>query len=359
MLETTIAITYISNGIFLEVPTKMLFRKCMDEACRDIHFEVLLDNNVIKSKASHSMEYAIAYLQKQLPEGIAIACCQSCRYGNFCPLGDMENEIFCFKGISADSREAILKVFIEKPDLLTDRSRNLLSICGAFMPINERNHYTYNSWNLKEDIMLDNKGFDQWSGEYDSTIEGFSKGYPFEGYYDVLAFVQGKIEGPQGSNILDVGVGTGLLTQELYKQGYKIYGLDFSEGMVAEARIKMPQGNFYIGDMKNGIPKELEGMTFDYIVSSYALHHLNTQERLNFLMQLKDALTEQGQIIIADVAFETRLALEKCRTEAGNDWDDDEYYIVMEELKAALVQLELKVNYTQVSGCAGVLQLKK
>ncbi len=207
--------------------------------------------------------------------------------------------------------------------------------------------------------MLDNLGFDKWSGEYDSSIEGFSKGYPFEGYYEVLAFVQGKIEGPEGKNILDVGVGTGLLTQELYKKDALIYGLDFSEGMVSEAKVKMPKGNFYIGDMKKGLPKELKVIGFDYIVSSYAIHHLNDNEKISFIEELKAVLNEGGLIILADVAFETKEALEKCRVEAGNDWDNDECYMVMEELEKSLVQLELKVRYTQISGCAGVLQLKK
>ena len=32
--------------------------------------------------------------------------------------------------------------------------------------------------------MLENKGFDEWSGEYNDSIERYSQGYPFEGYYE-------------------------------------------------------------------------------------------------------------------------------------------------------------------------------
>jgi len=40
--------------------------------------------------------------------------------------------------------------------------------------------------------MMNAKGFDKWSGEYDESIKN-SKGYPFEGYYDVLGYVQGQV----------------------------------------------------------------------------------------------------------------------------------------------------------------------
>lgn len=33
-----------------------------------------------------------------------------------------------------------------------------------------------------------------------------------------------------------------------------------------------------------------------------------------------------GKLIIGDVAFNTRDELEKCKLEAGGDWDDDEIY---------------------------------
>lgn len=77
--------------------------------------------------------------------------------------------------------------------------------------------------------MLSDKGFDKWAGEYDESIARDSEGYPFEGYYNVLAYVQNKIKIEDGVKILDIGIGTGLLTQELYKKGARIYGIDFSK----------------------------------------------------------------------------------------------------------------------------------
>jgi len=81
--------------------------------------------------------------------------------------------------------------------------------------------------------MLDNKGFDKWAGEYDALIKRHSEGCPFEGYYNVLSYVHSLIKKSKETKILDVGVGTGLLTDELYKKGGQIYGIDFS-GKVLE-----------------------------------------------------------------------------------------------------------------------------
>ncbi len=59
--------------------------------------------------------------------------------------------------------------------------------------------------------MLDKKGFDRWAGSYDENIEESSEGYPFEGYYDVLIFIQNSIRIDENTTILDLGIGTGLL----------------------------------------------------------------------------------------------------------------------------------------------------
>jgi hypothetical protein len=75
-----------------------MFHEQFDEdEFQNIRFEVKVHNHLIESKLSNSIEYAVKYLQMELPGSIGIACCQSCRHGNFNPFGDLENEIFCLK----------------------------------------------------------------------------------------------------------------------------------------------------------------------------------------------------------------------------------------------------------------------
>ena len=207
--------------------------------------------------------------------------------------------------------------------------------------------------------MLDNKRFDKWVGEYDASIQRSSeKGYPFEGYYNVLSYVHSLIKESKEKKILDVGVGTGVLTYELYKKGGQIYGIDFSEKMLELAEQKMPKGKFYCYDFRYGLPKDLDGVKFDYIASSYAMHHLDDEEKVNFILKVKGILKENGKIIIADISFKNHKGMLYCKNISGNKWDNNEIYIVADKMVKRLNESGLIVRYTQVSLCAGVLEIK-
>ena len=97
----------------------------------------------------------------------------------------------------------------------------------------------------------------------------------------------------------------------------------------------------------------MRNFRYDYIVATYSLHHLTDAQKSNFLLDLRNYLKENGKIIIGDVAFETRKDLELCKLRAGNTWDNDEIYFVVEELRKDFPAL----SFTQMSDCAGVLIL--
>ena len=59
------------------------------------------------------MEGSIICLQKQFPKSIKIACCQTCRHGNFCPFGDNDNEIFCLKNFTPKDKSDVVDIFIK------------------------------------------------------------------------------------------------------------------------------------------------------------------------------------------------------------------------------------------------------
>ncbi|WP_010074051.1 hypothetical protein [Clostridium cellulovorans] len=73
--------------------------------------EINLGEYAIITQAHTEIEYAIKYLQKALPSNISIACCQSCRYGNFCPYGDNDNEVFCFKNLTPQNKADVCEIF--------------------------------------------------------------------------------------------------------------------------------------------------------------------------------------------------------------------------------------------------------
>ncbi len=114
----------------------------------------------------------------------------------------------------------------------------------------------------------------------------------------------------------------------------------------------------YCFDFKYGLPKELENEKFDYIVSSYAIHHITDAEKIDLIKKLKNKQNMDGKIIIADVAFENRQLLKECKMDAGEFWDDDEHYIIFEIFKDDLERINTEAKYTQISPCTGVLEIE-
>ena len=205
--------------------------------------------------------------------------------------------------------------------------------------------------------MLDNKGFDLWADGYDKTV-GISdeeNSYPFAGYKEILGMIYKKVLEREKPTILDIGFGTGTLTTKLYEKGCEIYGQDFSERMIELAQKKMPNAHLYQGDFSKGLVKPLLQHTYDFIIATYSLHHLSDDAKIQFIQLLKKLLKENGSIFIGDVAFQTRADLEKCQREVMDEWDEDEIYFVIDELKKAFPEME----FTQVSYCAVVLVIKR
>ncbi len=205
--------------------------------------------------------------------------------------------------------------------------------------------------------MLNNKGFDLWADGYDKSvgISDEANTYPFAGYKKVLALIFQTVMQTPNATVLDIGFGTAVLTAKLYEQGCTIYGQDFSSRMIELASEKMPGAHLYQGDFTQGLVEPLRNRRYDYIIATYALHHLTDAQKVVFLSALRGCLNENGKILIGDVAFETRDALNRCRQKAGADWDVDEIYFVAEELKRDFPDL----LFTQLSPCAGVLTISK
>ena len=205
--------------------------------------------------------------------------------------------------------------------------------------------------------MLDNKGFDLWADGYDRAV-GVSDDestYPFAGYREVLGIIYRTVTEKPNASVLDIGFGTGTLTAKLYEHGCTIYGQDFSPRMIELAARKMPGAHLFQGDFTRGLAEPLRHHSYDFIVATYSLHHLTDEQKTAFLRVLCGLLNENGRILIGDVAFETRAELDRCRREAGDEWDDEEIYFAADELRREFPGL----TFTKVSFCAGVLTLTR
>lgn len=204
--------------------------------------------------------------------------------------------------------------------------------------------------------MLNNTGFDLWANDYDKTVQLCEEdnAYPFAGYKTVLNTIYNRIRAGGGKCILDIGFGTGILSKRLYDEGVQIYGIDFSGEMIKLAKEKMPGATLLEYDFSKGLPTELKELKFDNIVCTYAIHHLTEEEKITFLKQLQHHLTDGGEILIGDVAFATMQEQDACMQKAGEEWDDEEFYIVAEDLAKDFPGME----FVKISHCSGVCVIK-
>ncbi len=211
----------------------------------------------------------------------------------------------------------------------------------------------------KTSLMLDDKGFDLWADGYEKSVQLSEEDneYPFAGYKDVLGTIYNIVHRKEKAKILDIGFGTGVLTKKLYDDGYEIYGIDFSQRMIEIAKGKMPLAKLFQYDFFKGLPKELENIQFDYIISTYAMHHLEDEDKIKLINKLEEYISRDGRIIIGDVAFQTRELLEQCKAKYENYWDDEEIYFVFDELKEFFPKED--ISFTTISHCAGIIQIRK
>jgi putative AdoMet-dependent methyltransferase len=200
--------------------------------------------------------------------------------------------------------------------------------------------------------MRSTEGFDIWASGYDASVleSDTADKYPFAGYRLLMNCIFDIITAQSRAKILDVGIGTGFLSSKLYNAGCEVWGVDLSEEMLRIARDKMPSARIFKADFSSPLPREITDERFDYIISTYALHHLTAAQKIEFIERSLPLAASGGKIIIGDVSFSTRLDYEKCREAAGASFDDDEFYWVADELLPEISN----VKYVQLSHCAGV-----
>jgi putative AdoMet-dependent methyltransferase len=208
--------------------------------------------------------------------------------------------------------------------------------------------------------VLNKQGFDLWADDYDKTVQVSEENnlYPFAGYKQILNTIFNAVMQKKDSKVLDIGFGTGVLTNKLYENGHRIDGLDFSLKMISIAKSKMPKANLIEWDITNGLPPEILEKKYDSIVSTYTLHHLTDEEKISFIVKLLSLIEENGQIFIGDISFETREKLDICRQDNLSHWDSDEFYLVFDEIKSSLKN-ECNCEFHPISHCGGVIVISK
>jgi ubiquinone/menaquinone biosynthesis C-methylase UbiE len=142
--------------------------------------------------------------------------------------------------------------------------------------------------------------FDEMSAEYDQTRSEWAVETADRVVERVLAGVDGS------ETVVDIGTGTGILALDIAPHVGEVYALDISDEMRARARAKASDRgieNVTVGDGRFREPAASLALpeTVDLVVSNFAMHHLNNEEKADAVATIRSLLGAQGRFVLGDV----------------------------------------------------------
>jgi ubiquinone/menaquinone biosynthesis C-methylase UbiE len=131
--------------------------------------------------------------------------------------------------------------------------------------------------------------YDRWAAVYDHDAN------PLQALEEPI--VRRAIGDAQGLNVLDLGCGTGRHALWLAANGATVTAVDFSEGMLEEARRKpsADRVRFLCHDLH--LPLPFGDSEFDLVVSGLVLEHL--RELDGFFAEIKRVLRAEGRAVVS------------------------------------------------------------
>lgn len=206
----------------------------------------------------------------------------------------------------------------------------------------------------------DQWGFDNQASYYDTMIRESGLGLDFYRNYDqVLARTASKV---RKGVVMEIGIGTGNLAKVILDttKGIEAYiGIDQSLNMLKEARKKCQSIRLRKGDFLN-LP--MEANSCDCLVTSYAFHHCDEEEKKLAIKEIDRVLKKNGSIIIADLMFLNQSARKQyessCRKEEIMDLED-EFFGNVDEVMDLLQLFGFVCTAEQVDDLVWVIQAEK
>lgn len=142
------------------------------------------------------------------------------------------------------------------------------------------------------------------------------------------SFYRHFLSGKKQKNILDLGCGDGIITQELFKVDNSISAtlVDGSEEMLNSARERLKEFkniNYIPASFQEILGKDILHQDFAFIVSSLAIHHLTMNEKTSLFKELYDHLHPEGYFLNIDVVLSPYENLEKWYLLLWKEWIDE------------------------------------
>lgn len=219
-------------------------------------------------------------------------------------------------------------------------------------------------FNMKLSDFRFNAFFDDWADDYDETVESQDGEYRevFKNYQEILNETVKHILKYKGAKVLDIGAGTGNLTNAASKIGYNVIGLEPNVKMRTIASDKYPFIKFMPGTFLS-IP--IEDHSLDAIINSYAFHHLTDDEKKEAVKLFKNKLQKDGLVVIADTMYESEIAKENILNDVKSSGYssllhdlETEFYTTHKILKNIFEHEGFKVSFLQMNKFVWILTAK-
>lgn len=129
---------------------------------------------------------------------------------------------------------------------------------------------------------------------------------------------------PQGTEVLEIGIGTGGLLAELAVKSSKVIGVDHSPAMLDEARRRLTADGLTAVELRLGEMTHLPlpDASVGCVVANMVLHH--AADPVAVLREVWRVLAPDGTVVLADLARHER---ETAREQLADQWlgfDEDE-----------------------------------
>ncbi len=138
--------------------------------------------------------------------------------------------------------------------------------------------------------------------------------------------------------VLEVGCGTGRITEHLHRLGLEVAGMDLSPNMIEVARREYPHLRFGVGSMEalDAGDSSLAG-----IVAWYSIIHTPPQQLSAIFDELHRVLVPEGLLLLAFQAGNERVRLEQAY---GHSVSYDAYRLDPDVVAGMLVETNFEVD---------------
>ncbi len=185
--------------------------------------------------------------------------------------------------------------------------------------------------------------------------------FPYAGYDVVMELISEDIfcfTEEKQLNILDIGIGTGYLYERFKPSSVTVYGIDNCQEMLEVAKLRLPEATLLNHDFQNGLPEELDGLFFDYIVLNFTVNHFDFEFLVSAIESLVLRLGSFGKIIISDLMFHDGIKKVRYFNKFPDNMITGLYFHTYDRI-VKRVNTSLKPSFMEINDFTGILIIEK